>query len=503
MPYRTLADFLEELGRDGELARVDAEVSPSLEVAEISRRMARQEGPALLFGAAAGHDLPVLTQLLGTEPRICRALGVESLGEAAARMERLLRTAEPDGWFDRLRVGAAAGPLGGLTPRQVKSGACQQVVRLGSDVNLEELPLLQSSSEETGRTISAATVLTAEPDSHGRVAGRYDLVLLGRDRLAVCWPAHEEPARLVREYGRREGRMPLAVVLGGDPACWLAASAAVSPAIDPWALAGLLRERPIDLVACRSVDLAVPAETDIVLEGYVDPAEPPVAGGPLCAVGGYMSPPWSAPVLHVTAVTHRANPIYRAVVSCAMPNEACVADRALSQIFLPLARLAIPELVDYDLPLFGAARHWAVLAIRKSYAGQARRVASIAWGMRQFLFAKLLVIVDEGVDVRDARQVLGAMAARANPGRDLFFQEGPPDPLDPAAVPGSLGQKMAVDATAKLAEEAGGTLSEPATIGRETRDLVTGRWEQYGLGVEGGEGGENAKCKMQNAKCKM
>ena len=482
MSHRSLADFLEELGHAGELARVDVEVDPVLEVAEITHRAAREEGPALLFGAVRGYDIPVLTNLLGTETRIRRALGVESLDEAAARVQRLLHANEPEGWLERLRTGAPGGPLGNLAPRRVRSGPCQQIVRLGNDVNLEELPLLQCSAAENGRTIAAAAVLTAEPDSHHPVAGRYDFELLGRDRLAVCWAAHEEPARLLGEYRRRSGRMPLAVVLGGDPAYRMAVSPVVPPAVDPLAMAGLLRDKALDGVACRSVDLQVPAEADIVVEGYIDPEEPPVATGPLCTAVGYSSRPWLASVMHVTAVTQRANPIYSATVLRSVLNEASVVDRALAQIFLPLTRLAIPELVDYDLPLFGAARCGGVLAIRKSYAGQARRVASIAWGLRQFLFAKLLVIVDEGVDVRDTQQVLAALAARANPGRDVFFQEGPPDPFDPAAFPGGLGHKMAVDATAKLPEEAGGPQAEPTTGGPQIRELVSNRWLQYGLG---------------------
>ena len=438
MPYRQLADFLEELGRAGELARVDANVSPVVEIAEATRRAARESGPALLFATAGGHDAPVLTNLFGTERRVCRAMEVDGPAEGADKVDRLLRSTGSEGWFERLRAGGHVGPLASLAPRRVKSGACQQIVRLGGDVNLEELPLLQADAGEAGPTIASAVAVSAEPDSHAQTAGRYDFQWLGRDRLAACWADQDEPARLLTEYGRRGGRMPVALVLGGDPVFLLAAAAPVPSAVDPLGLAGLLRDKPLDAVACRTIDLSIPAEADIVVEGYVDPAEPPVPAGPRSTAYGQLSPPRPAAVLHVTAVTHRANRIYVATVPGPVPCESAVVTRTMARVFLPLLRLTIPELVDFDLPLSGEGRHWAVLAIRKTYAGQSRRVASIAWGLRPFLAAKFLVVVDEGLDVRDWPQVTQAMAAHAEPGRDLFFYEDPDG-----------GRLVGIDATRK------------------------------------------------------
>jgi len=486
MPYRCLADFLEELGHAGELVRVEAEVDPVLEAAEITRRTVKLGGPALLFGSVSGHDIPLLTNLLGTEARICRAVGAASLEHLRGRMAAVADPAGPEGWFERLRTAPHLSALGGLLPRQVRSGACQQVVRLGSDVELSELPAVQSAPDEAGRAITAATVVSVGAESGRRVAGRFDLQLLGRDRLAACWAAHDEPARLLAQYGRRRQKMPLAVVLGGDPAVLLAAAAPVGPGVDTWALAGLFREKPLDVVCCRTVELEVPAEAEIVIEGYVDPSEPPVAGGPLCTPSGHYGLARPVPVMHVTAVTHRANPVFPAMVPGRPPHEACVVRRALAGVFLPLAKLAIPELVDYDLPMFGAARQWAVVSIEKSYAGQARRVAHAAWGLPQMTFAKLLVVVDEEVDVHDQQQVLSAIATNVHPGRDVFFQQGPPDPLDIATAPGELGQKMAIDATAKLPGERAGIWPGWAVMSEETRRLVSERWPEYGLGPERG-----------------
>jgi 4-hydroxy-3-polyprenylbenzoate decarboxylase len=481
MPYRCLVDFLEDLGRAGELTRVEEEVDPALVLAEIAARTAKSGGAALLFGTVKGHDLPVLCNLLGAEGRICRALGVASLDELAERIARLLDATAPEGWFERLKAGAQPAGLGSVGPRKVKSAACQQIVRLGSDINLGELPLLQVAPEKTGtgseldrgrfggpvlgeapvpifcqettRSLSTAAVFSAEPDSHRPMAGRFDIERLDRTRLAVCWAAHDEHARLLGEYRARGQKMPLAVVIGGDPAFLLAAAAPLPPTSDVCAVAGLLREKALDVVACRGVDLDVPAEAEIVVEGFCDPSQPPVMAGPMCGPTGHCTQPRLAAVMQVTAVTHRANPIFRATVPGQPPHEACTVDRAMQRVFLPLARLAMPDLVDYDLPEFAAARHWAAVSIRKTYAAQGRRAAHAAWGLRPMMFAKLLVVVDEDVNVCDQQAVLAAVAANVRPGRDVLIEQGPPDPFDPATPAGALGQKMAMDATRKVASE--------------------------------------------------
>jgi 4-hydroxy-3-polyprenylbenzoate decarboxylase len=476
MPYRCLADFLEELGHAGQLTRVEEEADPALGVAEITARMAQSGGPALLFGAVKGHHLPVLTNLLATEARICRALGAASLDEVADRIARLLDLSSSEARLDRLKGGHQPSALNAVVPRLVNSAACQQIVRLASDIDLGELPLLQcggiptrSASEGSttdGRTVTpslalrvgmgslnAATVLSAEPDSHRPVAGQFDLQRIDANRLAVAWAAHDDHARLLAEYRARNRQMPLAVVIGGDPAFLLAAAAPLPADSDLCAVAGLLREKPLDVVACRGIDLTAPAEAEIILEGFCDPAEPPVMAGPFCAPLGHCTPPRPVPLMHVTALTHRANPIFAAMAPGRPPHEAVTVARAMQRVFLPLARLAMPELVDYDLPEFAAGRHWAAISIRKTYAGQGRRAAHAAWGLRPLRFAKTLVVVDEDIDVCDRDAVLAAVTANFRPDRDTVIEQGPADPFDPAATAGALGEKMCLDATRKLAGE--------------------------------------------------
>jgi 4-hydroxy-3-polyprenylbenzoate decarboxylase len=476
MSHRSLADFLEELEHAGELLRVDAEIQPVIDLEKAREKgdspqlpgartgtipFFQESDPAVLFTAVQGHDMPLAANLLGTEARICLALGVASLDEVKERIAALVQPAEPEGWLDRLKTAPHASALSSVLPRRVKSGACQQVVRLGRDVDLTALPLVRSfsgglsqfSSDENGTvplsgpSITAAVLIAAEPDAHRQIAGRYDLQMLSADRLAVCWAAHDEPARLLAEFRRRNQQMPLAAALGGDPSLLVAAAAPLPPMADACALAGLLRQKPLDVLPCRGVDLQVPAEAEIVIEGYIDPKEPPQSLGLRYTSSGCYSQPCTAPIMHVTAVTHRANPVFPAIIHQPPPNEACAIQRAVARIFLPVVKLAIPELVDYDLPAFAAARHWASLSISKTYPGQAWRVANAAWGLRQLMFAKVLVIVDEDVDVHDPQQVLAAVAMNMNPGHDVLLQAGPPDPFDPTHVPGALGQRMAIDAT--------------------------------------------------------
>lgn len=456
MPYRCLADFLEDLSHAGELNRMDDEVDSPGQLSEIVAGTARSVGPALLFANIQGCNLPVLCNLLATEGRICRALGIASIDQLAERIAGLLADTAPAGWFERLKGAARPAALGGLAPREVKSAACQQIVRLGGDVHLAELPC-----------IGSAAVFSAEPDSHRPVCGRFDLERLGDSRLAIHWAAHDIHARLRAEYRARNQKMPLAVVIGGDPAFLLAAAAPLPPDADLCAVTGLLRGKPLDVVACRGVDLAVPAESEIVLEGFLIEEENGAKN-----VGSA-----NPPVMQVTALTHRANPIFAMTVpggssvkkgtgsepaianaakngDCEVPvplfhGETCVMQRAMQRAFLPLTRLAMPGMVDYDMPEFAAARGWAVVSIRKTYAAEGRRAAHAAWGLRPMMFAKMLVVVDADVDVRNQDAVLSAIATNMNPGRDVIFERGPADPFDAA----SSGQKMALDATRKLPGE--------------------------------------------------
>jgi 4-hydroxy-3-polyprenylbenzoate decarboxylase len=481
MSYASLADFLEELRQSGQLVRVEAKVSADLEAAEITSRVAQQGGPALLFGDVEGHDFPLLTNLLATDQRICRALGIRSPEDLEARIAELAQPSEPEGWFEKLKAAPTRAALRKLAPKAVKSGPCQQIVRLGGDVDLGQLPAVRARPLEPAPRITAGQVVTVDASSNRPLLGHYDLGLVDRCRLAVGWMAHDEPARALSVYRQRGIKMPLAVVLGGDPAGLLAAMAPVPPDLDGSSLAGLLRDKPREMVRCRTIDLEVPADADLVLEGHIDPAGPEVEFGLAAAPGGPYRRSRPAPVMEVTSISHRANPVFAALVPGQPPDESCVIRRFLQRVFTPLVRLAVPDLVGYDLPLFGAARGWAVVSIRKVYAGQARRAAHAVWGLPQLMFAKLLVIVDEEVDVHDYPQVWAAVWRHVDPGRDLMLGQGPPDPWDSAAEDGELTTRLCLDATAKLPGERAAA-GPPSAMPKEILRRVTDRWPELGLG---------------------
>lgn len=454
MSYRSLAEFLEELDHAGELTRVGEETAPDENMAAAVADGVRANGPALLFGNVLGRDLPILANSLATERRICRALGVDSLAEAEGQIARLLNSSDPTGWLDRLKGGSRSMSLGAIAPREVKSAACQQIVRLASDVHLDELPFQISSNQNAGdgvRVLHSAVVLSAEADSHCPVAGRFDLQQMDATRLAICWSPSDVHARLLLDYRERGRKMPAAVVIGGDPCYLLAAASPIPPDADLAAVAGLLRGKPLDVAAGRNGEIFVPAEAEIVLEGTIDPMSPPVEAAGFYSPLGNRVPSRQAAVFEVSALTHRANPIFAASIlsQSGPPHELCTTSRAMHRIFRPLIQAAMPDLVDFDLPEFAAGRHWAVLAIRKTHAGQTHRAAHAAWGLSAMQFAKMLVVVDSDVEICDPESVLAAISKNVDPARDVFYEDGPADPLDPATPSDGLARRMAMDATRK------------------------------------------------------
>ncbi len=483
MGFRRLADFLERLDQAGELARVESEVLPVLETAEIVRRTAFRGGPALCFGSIRGSGIPLVANLLGTESRICLALGIDTIDEVAARLEGLVHPEQPEGWFERLKTPPYVAAMESLPPRVVRAGACQQVVRLGEDVDLARLPLLEAAPAEPRLSMTGGILLTIDPTTGQLVTGRCPLEMVDRTQLVACLDDHDEPARIVAEYARRRQTMPLAVVIGGDPLLSLAASMP-SPGTDVCRLAALLHQKPIDVVKCRSVELHVPAEAELVLEGHIAPSEPWGEVGPLAASTGYYRPAGRGPIVHVTAMTERANPVFQALVPGLPPNEESVMRRTMARIMLPIARLSIPGLTDYDLRPVGASRHVAVVAIEKRYAGQPLSAIHAAWGSHWLRFARVMVVVDAEVDVRDAAAVERALALHFDPGRDVVMGGGPPDPIDPVVSGGAMPQRMALDATRNLPGECAGLASQPADIGEEIARKVTARWPEYKLGFE-------------------
>ncbi len=454
MTFRSLGEFLEELERRGDLARVRAPVSRDLEITEVTQRVLRADGPALLFENVPGATMPVVTNLLGSPRRIALALGEESIEEVAERIGRLVHLRPPAGILGAMRdlsgTIEALSTLRALAPKRVRSAPCQEVEETA--VDLDRLPILKCWPHDAGRTVTFPVVITKDPETGEQHTGIYRLQQYGHDTLGMHVQIHRIGASNYRKWSARGEKMPVAAVIGADPATVFSGLAPVPEGISNFVFAGFLRAEPLELVPARSVDLEVPAQAEIVLEGYVDPTERAVEG-PFGDHTGYYSAPEPFPVFHVTRVTRRARAVYLTTVSGKPPTEDAILGKAVERVFLPVIRLVLPELVDMDLPLEGLFINVAIVSIRKTYPDHPRKVMHALWGLGQLMFVRYLVVVDEDVNVHDRAEVLYRVGLQADPERDLEFAHGPVDQLSISNPVPNLGAKVGIDATRKRPED--------------------------------------------------
>lgn len=491
MAYHGLSDFLEELLAAGELVRVRAAVDPELEIAEITARVAAADGPALLFDQVQGSEWAVVTNMLGTEARACRALGVPSLAALAERMSQLARPQGGPSWLDRLR-GSESPPLEKFRPKPARHAASQQAVRLGRDIDLARLPALRCWPGESDRGLSGR-LITMAADGQTTVIRPVQALVVERKQLAIL--GADVPGD--GQGGEVQPRSA-ALVFGGDPAGSLAAALDWVP-LDGFLVAGLLRNQPWEVVTARSQPVTVPADAELVIEGVLQEkvSENFLSGdiekrfltpflGAHPTSGYYLDASVAAWAFEATAITHRATPVLPQVVQgdlfCgAATGEMAVLHAVRACLLKPLVQAAVPELVDCAFPLVGGRAGYVVLAIHKTYPGQARRVASAVWGLLPLERTGCVVIVDGDVDPRDAGEVLGRIAANVCPQRDVFLRAGPGSRLDHAAPQPGLAQSLGIDATAKLPPEHPRPwptrLERPASL----LDAVTRRWAELGL----------------------
>lgn len=478
MAYRDLREFLGRLEAEGELRRVAVEVAPELEITEITDRICRSGGPALLFEKVKGSSMPVVTNTFGSYRRMALALGVETIEDVAGEIRRLLTPPKLSGLFDKLRAVAQLIELAKFPPKTVGSGACQEEI-LEPDLDL--LPILKCWPGDAGRFITLGVTFTRDPDTGIQNAGLYRLQVFDRRTTGMHWHPHHDGAECYRRYRAAAKRMEVAVAFGGDPAITYAASAPMPYGFDEMLFAGFLRRKPVEMVKCRTVELFVPAEAEIVLEGYVEPGELRPEG-PFGDHTGYYSPCDQYPVFHVSAMTARRNPIYPATVVGKPPKEDCYLGKATERIFLPFIQMQLPEIVDLNLPLFGIFHNFAFVSIRKRYPYQARKVMHALWGLGQLALTKFIIVVDEEVDVQSTEEVLWRVGSNVDPARDIEIVRGPLDVLDHATPTLGAGGKLGLDATRKFPEE-GHPRGWPAEIAMpdEIKALVTRRWSDYGL----------------------
>ena len=490
MTTDSLQEFIAAIEAAGELVRIREPVRASLEVAEIADRCMKSPGggPALLFEHVVLDDgrqseFPVAINLFGSMNRMCLALGVKELDEIGGRISELLNLKVPEGLLGKLSMLPRLAEVAKFPPR-VRSGRppCQDIVWRGEEIDLNRIPFLTTWPGDGGRYITLPMVITEDPKNGVRNVGMYRVQVLGRDTLAMHWQRHKVGAAHWRDMAARGEKMPVVIAIGADPASVYSASAPLPPTIDEFIFAGFLRKSPVELARAVTCDLEVPAGAEFVIEGYIDPAEPLVLEGPFGDHTGFYSLADYYPKVHVTAVTMRKRPVYAATLVGRPPMEDYYLGHATERIFLPLLRLTLPEVVDYHMPACGIFHNLVFVAIDKQYPGQAYKVMNAMWGQGLMSLAKVLVVVDRDVNVRDPDEAWWIALNNIDPERDVRFTKGPADVLDHASQHFSFGSKMGIDGTRKWKEE-GFTREWPdlITMDEATRRRVDELWPRLGI----------------------
>lgn len=485
MAYSDFQDFLARLEREGELRRIKQEVDPYLEITEISDRVMKMDsgGPALLFEHPKGSNFPLAINVFGSRKRMSMALGVTDLEDIACEIESLLKPEVPSGLLNAAReLLPKAMVLSTMPPRHDKgSGRCQEVVMLGDDVDLDKLPILHCWPEDGGRYITLPLVFTNNPNTGKRNVGMYRVQVYDKRTTGMHWQMHKVGAEHERISVEKSRNIEVAIALGGDPALTYAATAPLPPAIDEMLFAGFLRKKPVHLVKAKTVDLEVPEDAEFIIEGTIDPKERRMEG-PFGDHTGYYSLADMYPVLHITAITHRRNPVYPCTIVGPPPMEDGWLGKATERLFLPLLRLTVPEIVDMNLPVEGIFHNIALLKIKKRYPGQAFKVMHALWGLGQAMFTKMIFVFDEDVDVQNIRECLWRLGNNIDPERDMCLVRGPIDVLDHSSRALGFGSKIGFDCTRKLpAEGFGREWPDVITMSPNIKAHVDSIWDKLGI----------------------
>ncbi len=526
MPYNDLREWIAALERRGELKRIRTEVDPVLEITEITDRVSKTRdsrygagGPALLFENL--KDYPgsqVLINQFGTARRMNMALGVESLDEVADRLRQFMDVKSPEGFIEKLKMLPMLADMGKFFPKTVSTGPCKEIIKR-DNFSLLDFPILQCWPNDGGRFITLPCVITRDPRTGKRNVGTYRMQVYDERTAGMHWQRQKVAAEHYRERiraaasvapdsspagpasraaavdimarssgsarladgPRPEGRMGVAVAIGTDPTITFASIVPAPPDVEEFLIAGFLRQKPVELVKCETVDLEVPASAEIVLEGYVN-LEELRTEGPFGDHTGFYSLEDEYPVFHVTCVTHRKNPIYSTTIVGKPPMEDAWMGKAVERIFLPLMKVTLPEIVDVNLPVEGVFHNLMIVSIKKSYPGHARKVMNGIWSMGQAMFTKCIIVVDEDTDIQDAGTVVWKTLNNVDPERDIQFTLGPVDSLDHSSRLPDFGSKMGIDATRKWPSE-GFTRPWPDELrmSAEIKALVDKKWKELGI----------------------
>lgn len=462
MAYKNLGHFIRVLEESGELVRIKEYVNPHLEIPEITDRISKQYGPALLF-ENTGYDFPLLINAMGTEKRMAMALGVEKLDDIAGSIEGLIKmlTSPKNSVMDKIKLLPQLGEIASWMPKNISGrGACQEVVMKEPDIT--KFPVLKCWPQDGGPFITLPVIQTKDPVTGIRNVGLYRMQVFGPNLTAMHWHRHKVSARHFNEYKKLGIKMPVVISLGGDPAYTYSATAPLPDGVDEFMLAGFLRKKKVELVACLTQPMYVPADADIIIEGFIDPAEPYILEGPFGDHTGYYSLADYYPKFHITAISHRKDAIYPATIVGIPPQEDAWIGKATERIFLaPIKMTMVPEIIDMVLPVEGVFHNLVIVKIKKDYPGQAIKVMNSLWGAGQMMFTKMIIVVDDAVskssgksvNIHNNLEVAKFVSENFNPATDIIFTQGPSDVLDHSCSRMSFGGKLGIDATKKLPEE--------------------------------------------------
>ena len=478
MNFKDLRQFITFLKEKRELRVVRVPVEPELEITEIADRMIKQSGPALLFESVKGSQFPLVINLFGSFKRAAWALGVEDLHDLPDKLNRFIPYAPPSTFFEKIGLLFRLKEISDFQPKKVNSAPVQEIIE---EPDFSSLPILKCWPEDGGRYITLPLVITKDPQTMIQNVGMYRMQVFNAKTAGMHWHPHHDGARNFRLHQEMGKRMEVAVALGGDPATIYAATAPLPPGIDELFLAGFLRGEGVEVVKSKSVDLWVPAQAEFILEGYVEGGEVK-REGPFGDHTGFYSEADDYPVFHLTSITRRGNPVYPATIVGRPPMEDFFLGKATERLFLPLVRLLLPEVVDINMPCEGVFHNCLIVSIKKEYPGQVRKVASALWGMGQMMLTKVIVVVDEEVNVQNCSEVAWKVLSNVDPERDVFFQKGPLDVLDHASSTPGYGSKVGIDGTKKSRWE-GHSRSWPdeITMTEGIKRLVDRRWKEYGF----------------------
>ncbi|MBL0318008.1 MAG: UbiD family decarboxylase [Alphaproteobacteria bacterium] len=496
MTYQSLRDFIAELERNGQLVRVKEPVSTVLEMTEIQTRLLAEQGPAVLFEHAysehGASPIPVLMNLFGTIDRVAQGMGVtkDQLRELGQTLAFLKQPEPPGGWKEAWDMLPILKKAMAMKPKLVKHAPCQDVVFTGDEIDLSTLPIQTCWPGEPAPLITWPLVVTKGPSSdkvdHYNL-GIYRMQVVGKNKTLMRWLKHRGGAQHHQRWKEQKTEpIPAAVVIGADPATILAAVTPVPDTLSEYQFSGLLRGKSLELVACKTIPLEVPAHAEIILEGYVSLDEYQDEG-PYGDHTGYYNSIEPFPVFTLTAITMRKDPIYLTTFTGRPPDEPSVLGEALNEVFIPLLQQQFPEIIDFWLPPEGCSYRIAVVSIKKAYPGHAKRIMMGVWSfLRQFMYTKMVIVVDDDINCRDWKDVMWAISTRSDPGRDLTVIEGTPmDYLDFASPVSNLGSKLGIDATNKLPPETNREWGALISMDTDIVDKVSQMWDKLGLPTSG------------------